>query len=1807
MKRAAKKAARLWAMLLAGALTVSGLPVYAADRTGEENVTYLSDLEWESAENGWGEVHKDASVQGSEITLTDSAGSPVVYEKGIGAHAQSKIVYDIGGQGYTRFRSDVGIDYSQNYEGSYSNVEFKIYFNSELSEPVYESGEMHSNTPYESVDLALDWSVKKLILVAEDGENNYNDHVNWADARFLTEYERGDKTRLEEAVEQARELDLTDYEDTDGNDFAQFREVLAEAEEVYGNDRASQAEIDEAAEALESVMGSLTERIPAEPEDFIVDVTAYGADPEGKEDSAEAVIKAVEKAKRLRAKAPDQEITINFPEGTYQIYPDKAQKRELYVSNTVGADQNYKMKTIGILIEDLDNVTVEGNGSEFIYHGKMTTFAAIRSEDVVFRNFSVDFAVPTVVDVTVESVDGNTAVVYVPECYEYSVENGQVRWYSDKSPYTGEYYWTGTDKFENNYNQSIDLETGITERSNALFDNRTGMEDLGNHRIRITYSSRPDSVDVGMCYQMRPTVRDNPGVFLWMSRDLSLENLDIKFLHGFGIVGQTSENITLSDVDFRAPENTGRTTAGYADFVQMSGCKGKITLEDCYFANPHDDPINIHGTFQQVVNISSDRREVTVRYMHNETAGFPSFAAGDQVEFTRQSDMLPVTDSVRTVEAVISGPTGESSDGVSLTDTVIRFTEPIPDEIWAGGYVAENITYTPEVEIRGNVFHQIPTRGILVTTRRPVVIEDNIFEGTSMAAIYISCDAQSWYESGRVEDVTIRSNKFYRCEGNGTIFIEPTNPYVSTDSTVHKNIRISGNEFYQSGNRVVDAKSVDGLVIEENRIFRFSPEISVTLTENGEKASAYSLAEGGRIGLAAETSAADLGSELFAFNGCTNVAIQDNVYDGGMNQRASIYNMGSEDIRIGAEEDISVNEDNRKGAAGPVFYETGDPDVAKVTPEGVLVGVSEGETTVTAYTLSGGKKYASEPVKVTVEGEGTDPSAVQFEEEQADVLAVGETLQMNAYVLPENCADTSVTWSVEDIETGEAPSEAEISAEGLLAAKEPGTVLVRASAVNGISAVMPVTITGEEEVLSDAFEVLRPAEGGWNTENGALCIRPTGNSEWATGNGASNIVLTEVPDTENVTVTVRVDGMTQKGYEEAGLVFYTDSDNYTAIQRKHGNGSPSLNVVTETGGSPWEGGIADPGWDSVYLKLEKEGSTVRGWYSQDGSEWILLQEVENTGLSGGFRAGILCCCGDGTTEFRFSELRINEADVPFTQEAVTPEISGLTASYDGSRGTLRAEYETSGRDTAYDVILWTASETEDGVFRIADGMEGREVQVPAGYSGYFFKPLVIPRLYTGISGEPVETEEAVRAESVVPEAVSNSELKSLACSGVPFDQFDRSRKYYAAAVSERTEAKFSLIPDAGASVKLLQNGTEVETEEENTWRAALKPGINAFEIFVTAEDGVTQSVYRYTALCFTGETEEPEEPSDPADKTSLSLVIAMAEKLEAEQAETGCYTEETWTAVQTALDAARTLAADVNASQEDVDNAFLELITAVNLLENAVQRVALQTAIEGARAILAEEEALADYTPESMENLRTVLAEAESVYALESADQETVNAAARSLMDAVTSLVVIDKDTRLDILIQKAEELLASADQYTAASVENLQAALDEARLTADNRDASEEQINAAYSDLAEAMSSMVRKADKSELKTALDKAAEILADTSKYVEESVAGLQAAADAAQAVYDKEDADAAEVGAAVKSLVDEILKARLMGDVDGNGAVDSADSAEVLGAVAEAQTFDEMQSLAADVNGDGAADTSDAAEILTYAAEQVDTL
>ena len=119
---------------------------------------------------------------------------------------------------------------------------------------------------------------------------------------------------------------------------------------------------------------------------------------------------------------------------------------------------------------------------------------------------------------------------------------------------------------------------------------------------------------------------------------------------------------------------------------------------------------------------------------------------------------------------------------------------PLPDEVMENceEYVVEYITWTPEVEIRGNYFARTPTRAILLTTRRRSVIENNLFFRIPMASILVSDDARSWFESGPVRDLTIRRNTFMECSSPVIAITPEVERY---DGPVHSNILIEENRF----------------------------------------------------------------------------------------------------------------------------------------------------------------------------------------------------------------------------------------------------------------------------------------------------------------------------------------------------------------------------------------------------------------------------------------------------------------------------------------------------------------------------------------------------------------------------------------------------------------------------------------------------------------------------------------------------------------------------------------------------------------------------------------------------------------------------------------------------------------------------------------------------------------------------------------------------------------------------------------------------------------------------------------------------
>ena len=502
--------------------------------------------------------------------------------------------------------------------------------------------------------------------------------------------------------------------------------------------------------------------------------------PEG--DATPVLRRAIEQASSYKGRA----VLIRLQQGDYHIYRTSSSPYLYYISNTASAEENPDpTKHIGIWLKDMKNITVDGGGARFVTHGEMTPFVIDGCENVTMKNFSLVAADPSVPEMTVVSTDVNSITARVTAGSNYEIEDGT-------------FYWKGEGwRFGGGIAQVFYPQTNVTNRCESPLTGVTKAIELDEGLVRFNYDRTP-GFKTGEVYQMRHSFRTEACGFIHQSKDVKLENIKFHFLGNFGIVGQYSENLTYEKL-YCAPEwGSGRTCAGFADFVQMSGCKGKIRILDSYFEGAHDDPINIHGTHLKVMEYVSEK-QVKVRFMHGQSYGF-------EVEFVDAHSLRCLQPArVKAVERI---------DDYEILLTLDR---AVNDNVKTGENVSvENVTWTPEVEIRNNYFSRIPTRGILVTTRRKVVIEDNVFYRIPMSGVLVSDDARGWYESGPVRDVTIRRNLFMEC-GSPVIAVMPENDRY--EGAVHRNVRIEANRFViRQGGEAVSARATDGLIIRDNYI-----------------------------------------------------------------------------------------------------------------------------------------------------------------------------------------------------------------------------------------------------------------------------------------------------------------------------------------------------------------------------------------------------------------------------------------------------------------------------------------------------------------------------------------------------------------------------------------------------------------------------------------------------------------------------------------------------------------------------------------------------------------------------------------------------------------------------------------------------------------------------------------------------------------------------------------------------------------------------------------------------------------------------
>lgn len=266
--------------------------------------------------------------------------------------------------------------------------------------------------------------------------------------------------------------------------------------------------------------------------------------------------------------------------------------------------------------------------------------------------------------------------------------------------------------------------------------------------------------------------------------------------------------------------------------------------------------------------------------------------------------------------------------------------------------------------------------------------------------------------------------------------------------------------------------------------------------------------------------------------------------------------------------------------------------------------------------------------------------------------------------------------------------------------------------------------------------------------------------------------------------------------------------------------------------------------------------------------------------------------------------------------------------------------------------------------------------------------------------------------------------------------------------------------------------------------------------------------------------------NEEVDKTVIELVINYAEDVKANGA-----LENVVPAVvsefEAALEEAKTVIANKNASESQVDVATKRLINVIHMLEfKKGDKAELTKLVEIINALDESK-----YTTSTWDVLQAELEKANVVLKDENAMEEEVAKTYENLNRAFNDLVISSDKSKIEKLVSELEA--KDLSKYTVASVTKFNSELANAKSILNNKEATQEQINEAYNKLIKAYLDLRLIPDKAKLQELINKAEAI--DTSKYTTESVKVFNLHLNEVKVILNNEEATQEEVNDAVVVL------------------------------------------------------------------------
>lgn len=495
-----------------------------------------------------------------------------------------------------------------------------------------------------------------------------------------------------------------------------------------------------------------------------------------------------------------------FEEGDYFLSPQNEMMFDYRISNS----DYIEKRALGLWLKNMKNCTLSGNGARLWFSGHMQPISLDNCADIIIKDLYINWENPLVAEGIVRDFGEDYIDLYIhPENFPHRYRDEWLEFY------IGNDEWfplcqQGQIQYDCN-NLSVRRDSGDKYTPKKI-------ENLGEGIYRFHFGFSVDTA-AGNIFILRHNKRRHAGIFSECCERLSFENITVHSCGGLGCLAQFCKDLTYSRVNFLPDRTRGRLVSnGRDDGMHITCCSGTVTIEECSFLGLMDDPINVHGCCVKAVE-QVDDRTLRCKYGHIQARGFYHWAkTGDEIAFIERGSM----ETVKTARA-------EKYRLEDLDTFTITFSEPLSDDmlqlVKTDALALDNLSNTAEFICRKNRFGSCRARGVLVSTPKRVLIEDNVFE-SSGAAILVAGDSNGWFESGECHDVTIKGNVFTQnclssmyqfCEG--VISVCPVVPKPRIDKPYHKNIKIINNVFDSASVPALYAFSCKDLVFSGNKIF----------------------------------------------------------------------------------------------------------------------------------------------------------------------------------------------------------------------------------------------------------------------------------------------------------------------------------------------------------------------------------------------------------------------------------------------------------------------------------------------------------------------------------------------------------------------------------------------------------------------------------------------------------------------------------------------------------------------------------------------------------------------------------------------------------------------------------------------------------------------------------------------------------------------------------------------------------------------------------------------------------------------------